>query len=106
MTVDDEPVVGPWMEVLVWRYRIIKPEEPARPRRIVVTAAVLLAIGGALAPALMRLDHEAYPSEPERQQALEICGQSSPTFVRFFAADRYACYERFPNLARPPTVDR
>jgi hypothetical protein len=58
----------------------------------------LAAICAALAPAVLRLARDAYPSEPERRQALESCGRADPTFVRFLASDRSACYERFPGL--------
>ncbi|MNC95509.1 hypothetical protein D3C83_126520 [compost metagenome] len=78
----------------------MKPEEPERLRPFVLTLAVLLAAAGFFAPALLRLDHEAYPSEPEKRQALELCSRESPTFVRFVAAARAACYERFPDLIR------
>jgi hypothetical protein len=29
---------------------------------------------------------------------LEACARADLTFVRFFASDRAACYERFPRL--------
>jgi hypothetical protein len=65
---------------------------------LALTAVV--AVGAAAAPALLRLDHDAYPNEVEKQRALEACARADPTFVRFFAGGRAACYERFPGLLK------
>ena len=51
-------------------------------------------------PALMsRLDPEAYPREPDKRRALELCGQLDPTFLRFVPSERADCYARSPILA-------
>jgi len=102
---DADRLVGPWMAALVRQYHAGQTPAPHSPRRrfaIVLTA--MLAIGGLLSPALLQLDHAAYPNDPKKQQALAACGRADPTFVRFFASDRAACYERFRGLGEPGTV--
>ena len=93
----NEIIVGPWIEALLRQYRA-EPEIAARPKRLGLLVTVVVAAGAALAPLLLRFDHAAYPSDPEEQQALAACGRADPTFVRFFASDRAACYKRFPRL--------
>jgi hypothetical protein len=94
---DTEVVIGPWIEDLVRRYRT-PPTVASRPSRLGLALTAVVAVAGAAAPVLLRLDHEAYPNEVEKQWALEACGRADPTFVRFSASDRTACYERFPGL--------
>jgi hypothetical protein len=93
----DEIIIGPWIEALLRQYPV-PAESAVRPRRLGLALTAVLAAGAALAPMLLRLDHAAYPSDPEEQRALEACGREDPTFVRFFASDRAACYKRFPSL--------
>jgi len=94
----NETTIGPWIEALVRQY-LAEPELSVRPRRLgLVVLTAVLAAGAALAPMLLRLDHAAYPIDPEEQRALAACGREDPTFVRFFASDRAACYKRFPHL--------
>lgn len=93
----DEIIIGPWIESLVRRYQA-QPEVTVRPKRLGLALTAAVAAGAALAPMLLRFDHAAYPSDPEEQLALEACGRADPTFVRFFASDRVACYKRFPRL--------
>jgi hypothetical protein len=95
---ENEIVIGSWMAELVRQYQDRAPAPRPAPRRLAVALTAIVAIGGALSPALLRLDHAAYPSEPQKQQALDACGRADPTFVRFFASDRAACYQRFPGL--------
>lgn len=116
---DDGPVVSAWLEELVRQYRHSaqrhRHREIARhasgrhagardigertaPRRFPLgIAALLIALALAL-PWLLRLDRAAYPSEPDKQHALTLCSRSDPTFVRFLASDRAACYERFQGV--------
>jgi hypothetical protein len=94
---DNEISIGPWIEDLVRQYRG-QPEVIVRPRRLGLALTAVLAAGAALAPMLLRFDRAAYPSDPEEQRALEACGREDPTFVRFFASNRAACYKRFPRL--------
>jgi hypothetical protein len=98
-------LAGPWMAALVRQYHAgqAPPAHPPR-RRFAIVLTAMLAIGGLLLPALLHLDHAAYPNDPKRREALAACGRADPTFVRFFASDRAACYERFPGLAEPETV--
>lgn len=90
----NEIIVGPWIEALVRRYQ---PHSglTVRPKRLGLVFTALVAVGGVLSPMLLRLDHAAYPSDPEQQRVLQACERAAPTFVRFFASDRAACYERF-----------
>jgi hypothetical protein len=90
----NEIIVGPWIEALVRRYQ---PHSglTVRPKRLGPVFTALVAVGGVLSPMLLRLDHAAYPSDPEQQRVLQACERAAPTFVRFFASDRAACYERF-----------
>jgi hypothetical protein len=43
---------------------------------------------------------EAYPSDPARHDALHRCGDGNPSFSKFSAADRQACYKAM----LPPTT--
>jgi hypothetical protein len=70
-----------------------------RRRRVGVGAAAVAAAVAVSAPTLLRLDPAAYPKEPEKRQALDLCGRTDPTFVRFLASDRDACYRRLSDLA-------
>jgi hypothetical protein len=94
---DNAIVLGPWIEELVRRYQA-PPTVASRPSRLGLALTAVVAVAGAAAPALLHLDHEAYPNEVEKQRALEACGRAEPIFVRFFASHRAACYERFPGL--------
>lgn len=91
---DREIVIAPWIADLVRQYRS-SPGPSLHPSLPGLVLTALVAIGAALAPLLLRLDRAAYPGDPEERQALEACGRVDPTFVRFFASDRAACYERF-----------
>ena len=97
--------IGPWMGELVRQYHegLAPAADPPR-RRFAIVVTAILAIGGVLSPALLHLDHAAYPNDPKRQQALAACARADPTFVRFFASDRAACYVRFPGLLDPETM--
>lgn len=86
-------IAGPWIAELVRQYTRRAQVAPSRP--LGLAAVVIVALGGLLAPLLLHLDNAAYPSDAEKQQALEACRRSDPTFVRFSAGDRDACYERF-----------
>ena len=94
---DNQVVIGPWIEDLVRQYQAA-PQATLRPRRLGLALTAVVTVGAALAPVLFRFDRAAYPSDPEEQRALEACGREDPTFVRFFASDRAACYKRFPRL--------
>jgi len=95
---DSEILIAPWLEELIRQYEARAPA-PARSRRLAVIAMALAIISGALSPVLLRWDRAAYPSELDKQEALELCGRTDPTFVRFLARERAACYERFLGLA-------
>ncbi|MGE5271947.1 MAG: hypothetical protein ACM3JG_19995 [Thiohalocapsa sp.] len=88
----DRVVISPWLEALIRQY---KRAAPARRRRWPIGAA-LLAVLGMLSPYLLRLDAAAYPADPEKRQALDICARADPTFLRFLASDRESCYRRLP----------
>ena len=85
-------LISPWLEELVRTYA--PDREAQRPHRMRKAAAALTIAVILLAPWLLRLDRAAYPSEPEKQQALDLCSRTDPTFIRFFASDRATCYER------------
>jgi hypothetical protein len=69
-----------------------------RPLGFAIGAAAVAAVLAAFSPASPHLFPAAFPQDPEKQQALESCSRADPTFVRFLAANRDACYERFSNL--------
>jgi hypothetical protein len=94
----NEIILGPWIEALVRQYQGGASPPIARPGRLGLVLTAVVGVGAALSPLLLRLDHAAYPSDPEEQRALEACGRADPTFVRFFASDRADCYKRFPRL--------
>jgi hypothetical protein len=94
---DAGTVVGPWLQELIGQYCTeAEPSEFTRPRYLVILAAAL----AVLLPALLYLDRAAYPSEPEKQQALAACSRADPAFVRFLASERDACYARVGIAAR------
>lgn len=100
-------VISPWMADLVRQYRAANPA-PTRPPGLTMAVLVVVgaAIGGALLPTLLRRDRAAYPAELAKQQALELCSQADPTFVRFLASDRAACYAHFPRLVTRAAVEQ
>ena len=85
--------VSPWLDDLIRQYR--HPQPPRRRGWLVVAA--FLALAAIVSPWLLRLDAAAYPSEPERRQALDLCSREDPTFVRFLPGDREGCYRLFAN---------
>ena len=94
MAVTENRIIrGPWIEELVRQYRARAQVLPTS--RLGLALAVIAAAIGLLAPLLLHLDSAAYPRNPEKQQALEACRRADPTFVRFSAGDRDACYDRF-----------
>jgi hypothetical protein len=101
-------VISPWMENLLWQYRaaILAPSRRRWPRYLLTLAAMLVITWVALSPALLigRI-RAAYPSEPVRQRALELCGRADPTFVRFLASERAACYAHFRELIAGTSAD-
>ncbi|HEX3864970.1 MAG TPA: hypothetical protein VHY35_25055 [Stellaceae bacterium] len=95
-----EITISPWLEDLIREYQQ-EISAPSRPGRLILLASML----AILSPFLLRLDRAAYPSEPDKQQALELCGRADPTFVRFFASERDACYARVINRAARAAAD-
>ena len=95
-------VFSRWMEDLLSQYRAATARPSHRlPLRMIAIAAMLVAAYAAFSPApLLRLVGAAYPSEPAKQRALELCGQIDPTFVRFLASERASCYAHFPELMK------
>jgi CheY-like chemotaxis protein len=75
------------------RLKADPPDANSRTPRIIAVAAVVVA-GAAFSPALLHLDQATFPNEPEKQQALDLCGRSDTNFVRFLASEREACYQR------------
>ncbi|HZT86597.1 MAG TPA: hypothetical protein VFA12_01425 [Stellaceae bacterium] len=57
-------------------------------------------------PLATTMYRDAYPAELQRREALDRCSLGDPTFVRFLAAQRDACYRRFfaapSSSAAPP----
>jgi hypothetical protein len=74
------------------------PQVRRCPRRLIVVS-ILVATCAIITPVLLRLVPDAYPSEPEKQRALEMCSQVNPTFLRYLPSERETCYQRFPTLA-------
>lgn len=101
-----EPIlIGPWLETLVLQYQSSIDRRRRRAFALVLTA-VLAIVTATLWIALQRLESAAYPSDPVKRQALDLCGQTDPTFVRFIASERSACYERLRGLSARPAIDR
>src|SRR5579864_5455212 len=87
-------VTGEWMAELVAQYaQQLQAQSRWRPSVPAIGGVVLL-IGVAIAAVVLHRDGEAYPSDPEKQNALDACSRTDPLFIRFLAADRAACYER------------
>jgi hypothetical protein len=93
-------VIGPWLENLVEQYQN-RPSHTAIRLRL----PIILATVAALSPLLVHFDRQAYPTAPEKRKALEVCARSDPTFVRFFAGDRAACYDRYHGLIAHAAAD-
>ena len=103
---DGEIVISAWMEDLVWQYRagVPAPPRPRRPQRLMIIVAVLATACVVLSPTLLRHVRAAYPSEPDKQRALEFCSRVDPSFVRFLASERTTCYAHFRELVARPTA--
>jgi hypothetical protein len=56
------------------------------------TVFVVLNIGS------LKFVRDAYPADPFKSMALAHCIAADTGFVRFFASDREACYQRQPQL--------
>jgi hypothetical protein len=89
----DQILISPWIDELIRRYGGGGAPQYRTPAFWMVTFALLVA-GTALLPLLLRLDRAAYPSDPEKRAALDLCSSTDPTFIRFFAGERAACYAR------------
>jgi hypothetical protein len=94
--------IGPWLDALIQRYQAGIAARHRRSRRREIVILGLMAAGVAAGSLLFRWDRAAYPSEPAKREALELCGQADPTFVRFFANEREACYDRLLGLVAQP----
>ncbi len=70
-----------------------------------IIVAVLATACVVLSPTLLRHVGAAYPSEPDKQRALELCSRVDPTFVRFLASERTTCYAHFRELVARTTAD-
>lgn len=87
-----DAAVGLWMADLVARYAGQRDAQ-WRPSISTVVAAFLF-VGVVAAVVMLHRDRDAYPSDPQKQAALDACSRTDPVFIRFLAADRTACYRR------------
>ncbi|MBV8888089.1 MAG: hypothetical protein JO305_00290 [Alphaproteobacteria bacterium] len=69
--------------------------------KILLGLAALLVAGAALFPDdVLAFYRGGYPTDPQKREALQLCQQSNPSFVRFLESDRAACYARMKNAGR------
>jgi hypothetical protein len=101
---DADIILWPWLEELVEQYRAQRQER--RRSRLVPMVFGAIAVLAVFTPALLHLDRAAYPQDLEKEHALQICGRTDPAFVRFFASEREACYERIGDLASRAAIAR
>jgi hypothetical protein len=66
---------------------------------IVVTAAAALTV--ALTPLLRTIYADAYPGDPAKRRALDLCFGADPGITRLFAAARSECYARYLDHSVP-----
>ncbi len=64
------------------------------------TAAVLLAGAASFPHEVADIYLGGYPASPERREALRLCHETNPNFVRFLPSDRAACYAQMKNAGR------
>jgi hypothetical protein len=76
------------------------PPTQTRHQTGAIAALLLTLVGMPLLLLFMHRDRDAYPSEPAKERALEMCSQTDPNFVRFRSADRTACYERISRASQ------
>ena len=67
---------------------------------LLAIAALLIAGGAAFPNDVASFYHGGYPADPMKAEALRLCQQSNPSFVRFLASDREACYAEMKKAAR------
>jgi len=87
-----------WLDDLVRQYRPAA-QRLRRRRRLYRRASLLAMAVAALASAVFWRDLRAsylaaYPAEPTKREALRACSLENPSFIRFLADERAACYER------------
>jgi hypothetical protein len=69
--------------------------------KFLLAGAALLIGGGAAFPNdVASFYHGGYPPDSMKREALRMCQESNPSFVRFLASDREACYSRMKNAGR------
>ena len=69
--------------------------------KIMIGTAALLVAGACAAPhEVGQFYRDGYPADPMKRQALQLCQETSSTFIRFLESDRAACYARMKNAGR------
>jgi hypothetical protein len=64
-------------------------------------AAVVVATAASFPSQLGELYNGTRPSETAKREALDACQANNPSFVRFFASDREACYAQMRTVGMP-----
>jgi hypothetical protein len=67
---------------------------------LLAIAALLIAGGAAFPDDVAGFYRGGYPSDPMKREALRLCQEVNPSFVRFLASDREACYAQVMKAAR------
>jgi len=69
--------------------------------KFLLAIAALLVAGTAAFPGeVAGFYRSGYPADPMKAEALQLCQQSNPSFVRFLESDRAACYAEMKKAAR------
>jgi len=63
-------------------------------------AAVLVAGAASFPHEVAAFYRDGYPADSHKREALDLCKQANPAFVRFLESDRAACYARMKNAGR------
>ena len=69
-------------------------------QKLVLGGAAMLLAGAASFPGPIRsLYQGGYPTDARKRDALAMCQQNSPSFIRFLASEREDCYARMRTAA-------
>jgi hypothetical protein len=72
--------------------------------KLLLGAAVMVVATAASFPSqLSELYYGVHPQDMAKREALDACQANNPSFVRFFASDREACYLQMRTVGLPAT---
>jgi hypothetical protein len=72
-------------------------------QKLLFGAAALVTATAATFPHEIGAYLGTYPQDVLKREALKICQENNPSFVRFLASDREQCYQQMRPFAMPAT---